>query len=125
MGGGQAFELGIIGTRTTKEIREMVDLYRRRFGAPVLERIKGKSNGIAELQSMLLMDCMRLEDCPVVQEAVDDDVEFLRQLPNSGGDAQENNRLIEIAAVRSHAHLIALNKTFKAKTGKLLDGYFA
>ena len=125
--GGSAYELGVIGTRTTSEIRDMVDLYRRRFGAPVLERIKGKSNGVAELQSMLLMllDCMRLEDCPVVDAAVQDDVEFLKGLSNTGGEAKENNRLIEIAAVRSHAHLIALNKCFKAKTGKLLDGYFA
>eukprot|EP01051_Picozoa_sp_SAG22_P012394 SAG22_NODE_1284_length_4885_cov_2.253448_4_plen_158_part_00 len=78
--GGSAYELAVIGSRTTAEIRLMVDLYRRRFGAPVLERIKAKSNGIAELQSLLLMllDCMRLEDCPVVAEAVDDDVEFLQ-----------------------------------------------
>jgi hypothetical protein len=63
----------------------------------------------------MLTDRIRLDDCPVVDGAVKDDLEFLKDIiaTNRGGeDGDHRRRLLEMATVRPHSHLKALQEAF-------------
>ena len=61
------------------------------------------------------MDRIRLEDCPVVDDAVQDDAKFLKDIVDTnraGEDGDHRSRLLEMATVRPHSHLLALQEVY-------------
>lgn len=116
--GGAPHELSLLATTTTLEITEMVALYRRRFGSSLIDRINKKTAddpaGLQKIMTMLT-DRIRLDDCPVVDDAVKDDLDFLKDIidTNRGGeDGDHRRRLLEMATVRPHSHLKALQDAY-------------
>ena len=115
--GGAPHQLAVLATRTTLEISEMVSLYRRRFGSSLIERINKKTAEDPPLQKLMsmLLDRIRLEDCPVVDDAVQDDAKFLKDIVDTnraGEDGDHRRRLLEMATVRPHSHLLALQEVY-------------
>ena len=125
--GGAANELSILATKSTQDITAMIALYRRRYGSSLVERANKKAaedSGVQTLISMLL-DRIRLENCGVVDDAVADDVQFLKHVLSSNiasVDGDHRTRLIEIAAARPHSHLAAVQATYGEDLAKAFSG---
>eukprot|EP01047_Picozoa_sp_COSAG01_P003033 COSAG01_NODE_87_length_27454_cov_201.243575_6_plen_1310_part_00 len=125
--GGEAHELSILSSVATVDIIDIAALYRRRFGSSLSDRVTKKTAEDAGLQKLIdmLMNRLRLEDCAVVDAAVADDVQFLKHINAcniAGVDGDHRTRLLEIATVRPHSHLVALQAAFGTDLASTFTG---